>query len=121
MKRIEMSVAFVWLLFVTSTLCRAAPQDSPHPSKQSLGIRPICGVPGYTLQTSYRFGKSVKPLPGETAVTSTDDMVKLGWKHDEPWGRINNQLQYYADFSKPETWLGPNHVYEAEHSLIRRS
>jgi hypothetical protein len=71
-------------------------------------------VPGYTLQKGYRFGKSAELLPGETAVQGTADMVALGWKNDQPWGRINFELQYFVDCHKPETNLGPNHVFEAD-------
>ncbi len=122
MRTMRTPVLFTWLLVAASTTHAAAPaSSSTSPASPSPTIRPICGVPGYTLQTGYRFGAKAELLPGETPVRSTADMVKLGWKHDEPWGRINNQLQYYVDFSKPETYLGPNHVFEADHlALVAR-
>ena len=102
-------VLLTCLLLAASTTRGAAPVSPPtSPAAPSPDIRPICGAFGYTLQTGYRFGAKADLLPGETPVRSTADMVKLGWKHDEPWGRINNQLQYYVDFSKPEYYLGPS-------------
>ena len=38
-------------------------------------------------------------------------MVNLGWKYDAPWGIANG---YFADFSKPDSPLGPNYVFEAD-------
>lgn len=77
-------------------------------------IQPICGVDGYALQTSYRFGLSAALLPEETPVRSIADMVKLGWKHDQPWGRINDELEYFVDFHRPETNSGPCHLFEPD-------
>jgi hypothetical protein len=103
------ALAGLILAMATSSSEAVPPQAPPSPE-----VRPICGVPGYVLQTGFRFGMTAQLLPGETPVKSTADMVKLSWKHDEPWGRINNQLQYFVDFRKPETYLGPNHVFEAD-------
>jgi hypothetical protein len=98
------------LLAVTLIAC--CPATPALPAPQTVVIQPICAVPGYVLQIGYRFGKHAKLSLGETAVRSTADMVKLGWKHDQPWGRINYELEYFVDFGKPETRLGPNHVFE---------
>lgn len=99
------------LLLTGLAEAKAKPKAARRPPA---AIQPACGVPGYTLQVSYRFGKTAKLLPCETPVRSTADMVKLGWKPDAPWGRINHELQYFVDFSKAETQLGPNHVFEAD-------
>lgn len=106
MKKKATLLLFVWF-FLRVSVMRGSPASSPN-------IQPICGVPGYTFQTGYRFGTTAVPLPGEIPVRSAADMVKLGWKHDQPWGRINYELQYFTDFSKPETHLGPNHVFEPD-------
>ncbi len=105
-------VLLTWLLLAASTTHGAAPASpSTSLASPSRDIRPICGVAGYTLQTGYRFGANAELLPGETPIRSTADMVKLGWKHDEPWGRINNQLQYYVDdklgITRAFKWTGP--------------
>ncbi len=63
MKRIGILVALASGLLTSSTLCGGAQPGPSSSSPQGPDIRPICGVPGYTLQTSYRFGKTVKPLP----------------------------------------------------------
>jgi len=100
-------VAIVFAVFACSTLCSAAPTLPPLLPT----IQPLCGVTGYMLQVSYRFGKHAKLLPGETPIRSVADMVNLGWKYDAPWGIANG---YFADFSKPDSALGPNYVFEAD-------
>lgn len=109
-----MLVALVWLLSVCST-SRGAVLASALSSPPSPNIQPVCGVPGYTLQTSYRFGRSAKLLPGEIAVRSTADMAKLGWKYQAAWGNPSvGSIDYITDFARPEAPLGLNYVFEAD-------
>ncbi len=100
------SISMVVSSIALSGLALARPSSPLSPT-----VQPICGVPGYALQVSYRFGTHAKLLPGETPIRGAADMVSLGWKHDAPWGVATG---YFSDFHQPASPLGPNYVFERD-------
>lgn len=94
---------------LTGTLLACSGSGWAATSHLTPTVQPLCGVPGYALEASYRFGKHAKVLPGETPIRGAADMVNLGWHYDAPWGIASG---YFTDFSKPPSSLGPNYVFE---------
>jgi beta-glucanase (GH16 family) len=96
---------------LVAAVCLVGDAALSAPSSPALSptVQPICGAPGYALLVSYRFGKRAKLLPGETPIRSRADMVNLGWHYEAPWYYGST---YFNDFSKADSPLGPNYVFE---------